>query len=292
MSFFRRTRLFAVLLGIIVFVALIGYSLTSRDNLSTSEEFVLDTVGWAQNIVHKPVQYTANVITNIKEIKQVYDENQILKARLMEYKNLINENQELKQDNQELRSVLNKTESIRDYDPIQATVIARSPEYWHQQVTIDRGSQHGVAKNMAVITGEGMTGKVQSVSEFTSTVLLISGFDELTRISVTVAPEGKEGESGFISGYDRENESLILNLNSYNAQVQEGDKVISSGLGGVFTRGLVIGTVTKVNPDQYGLAQEAQVTPSANLEDLDHVILVDSETVLPEEESNNEEEDG
>lgn len=292
MSFFRRTRLFVILLGIIVLVSLVGYSLSERSNLSIAEEFLLDTVGWGQNIIHKPAEFTANVISNIEDVKNTYQENQILKARLMEFKNLLRENQQLKQENQELRSVLGKTESIRDYEPIQATVIARSPELWFQQLTLDRGREDGLEENMAVITGEGMVGKIRSVSPFTATVQLLSGFDENNRISVIVSSEEDEdNESGFISGYNRETESLILSLNSYEANVEKGDSVVSSGLGGVFPPGLVIGTVSEVKPGRYGLAQEAQVIPAADMEDISHVIVVKRETVLPRKEETGSEEE-
>ncbi|QTM99957.1 rod shape-determining protein MreC [Sediminibacillus dalangtanensis] len=276
MSFFRRTRLFIILIGFIVLVALIGFSLSDRSNLTVGEEFLKDTVGWLQGVVHRPAEFTSSIFSNIDEIKHTYEENQLLKERLADHKSLLYEIQELKQDNEELRQILDKTESISDYEPIQASVRSQSPEPFFKEVTINKGEQDGVKKNMAVITGQGMVGKIQSAAEFSSTVQLLRGFDGSNRISVTVSQEDKEDESGFIIGYDEEKEALMLKLNSYESEVEEGALVVSSGMGGVFIRGLEIGTVEEVTPDKYGLTQMAYVTPAADVDNMDHVIVVNA----------------
>ncbi|MBM7572029.1 rod shape-determining protein MreC [Aquibacillus albus] len=284
MSFFRRKRLFTILIGFIILVGLIGFSLRDRDDLSTFEQFLHDTVGWLQSIVHVPVEFTTSFFSNIDDIRNTYDENQILKSRLNEYKNLIYEVQELRQDNEDLRNILEKTESITDFRPIQSTVIARGPEQWFQQVKINRGKQDGVEANMAVITGKGMIGKVQSASQFSSTVLLLSGFDRTNRISAYVNSEELEDDvPGFIVGYDEESELLELELNEYDTKLKEGELVVSSGLGGVFPKGLEIGTIKEVSPDRYGLTQIAYVQPSADLNRLNHVIVVDRSIAQPDE---------
>ncbi|SDK40791.1 rod shape-determining protein MreC [Sediminibacillus albus] len=274
MSFFRRTRLFIILIGFIVLVAFIGFSLRDRDDLTTAEEFLKDSVGWLQGIVHRPAQFTSNIFSNIDDIKNTYEENQLLKQRLAENKSLLYEIQELKQDNEELRSILEKAESISDYEPIQASVRSQSPEPFFKEVTINKGKQDGVRANMAVITGEGMIGKIQSAAEFSSTVQLLRGFDGSNRISVTVSQEDKEDEAGFIIGYDEEKEALMLKLNSYDSEIEDGALVVSSGMGGVFPRGLEIGTIEEVTPDKYGLTQMAYVTPAADVDSMDHVIVV------------------
>ncbi|WP_226036537.1 rod shape-determining protein MreC [Aquibacillus saliphilus] len=284
MYFFRKKRLFVILIGFIILVGLIGLTLRDREELSTVEEFLQDTVGWLQNVVHIPVEFSTSLISNIEDMKNVYEENQVLKSRLGQYKNLLYEVQELKQDNEELRNVLDKTESITDYQPIQASVIARSPEPAFHQVKISKGKQHGVESNMAVITGNGMIGKVQSAAQFTSTVLLLSGFDRSNRISVDVAIEDKKNVSGFIVGFDEESESLLLELNTYDVKLDGGELVVSSGMGGVFPRSLEIGTIEEVTPDKYGLTQIAHVTPSANLSNSDHVIVVNRLALQPEDE--------
>lgn len=291
MSLFRKKRLFILLMGIIILVVLIGYSLRDRGHLTTAEQFVSDTVGWAQSIIHTPVNFFTDFFTNIDDIKKTYEENQLLKEKLSEYKTLIYEVQELNKENEELRDTIELTDSIRDYNSIQATVISRSPERWIDQVTINKGEHTGVKKNMAVITAEGMIGKIQSTSKFTSTVQLLTGFDQYNRISATISREKGKGIFGLIEEYDDETHSLMFKIiDESNKDIEEGELVVSSGLGGVFPAGLPIGKVKEIIPDQYGLTRTALVEPAADMYDINHVIVVDR-TLEGEDEMIDEEED-
>jgi len=285
---FRKKRLFTILIGIIILVVLIGYSLRDRTNLTTGEQFVSDIIGMVQNVISTPVKYVTNIFENIDDIRNTYDENQLLREKLAQYKGLIYEVQELKEENKELRDIVDKADTIRSYNPIHATVTARSPERWIDQVTINKGSLAGVKENMAVITAEGMVGKIQSVSKLTSTVQLLTGFDEFNRISATISRKDGNDIFGLIEEYDKETNSLFLRIiEESDKDLKEGELVVSSGMGGVFPAGLPIGTVKEVVPDQYGLTRTALVEPAANMYDINNVIVVDR--VLEGEEEGEEE---
>ncbi|MFC3040018.1 rod shape-determining protein MreC [Virgibacillus xinjiangensis] len=290
MSFLRKRKLFILLIGFIILVALIGFSLSNRDNITTAEQFINDTVGWAQRTVHAPVQFITDIFTNIDEIQNTFEENRLLKEKLAEYGGLIYEVQELREENEELRDTLGITDSIREYNPVQASVVSRSPERWMEQVTINKGEQDGIRPNMAVITSEGMVGKIQTASQFTSTVQLLTGFDQLNRISATISREEGQDIFGMIEGFDPESDSLLFRIiEESDEDLQEGELVVSSGMGGVFPAGLQIGTVKDVVPDQYGLTRTALVEPAANMYDVDQVIVVDRK--LSESEEGGEEEE-
>jgi rod shape-determining protein MreC len=285
---FRKKRLFTILIGIIVLVVLIGYSLGNRTNLTIGEQFVSDIIGMVQNVISTPVKYVTNIFDNIDDIRNTYDENQLLREKLAQYKGLIYEVQEIKEENTELREIVDKADSIRSYNPIHATVTARSPERWIDQVTINKGSNAGVKENMAVITAEGMVGKIQSVSQLTSTVQLLSGFDEFNRISATISREKGNDIFGLVEEYDEKTNSLLFKIIEESDQdLEEGELVVSSGMGGVFPAGLLIGTVKEVIPDQYGLTRTALVEPAANMYEINNVIVVDR--VLEVEEEGEEE---
>src|SRR5699024_10422974 len=192
--------------------------------------------------------------------------------------------------NDELRDIIEETDSLLDYRPIHATVMSRSPERWVSQVTINKGSQHGVEDNMAVITADGMIGKIQSTSQFTSTVQLLSGFDQFNQISAMISREGKkEDVFGIIENYDKESESLMFKIiEESNQKVEEGDLVLSSGMGGVFPAGLMIGSVEEVVPDRFVLTSTALVKPSADLYKINNVIIVDRSLTGKEEEDEGE----
>ncbi|MCM3742141.1 rod shape-determining protein MreC [Oceanobacillus luteolus] len=278
MRFFRNKRLFIFLIGFILLVMLVGYTYRERLNITFAEELINDTVGWIQSAVHIPVNFTVDVVSNIQEFKDTYEENQILKEQLSQYRSLVYEVQEVRKENEELRDVLNllESDSIRSHEAIQAIVIARSPERWLEQVTINKGKKHGVQANMLVMTADGMIGKIQSASNYTSRVKLVTGFDQFNRISAMVSREDARNIFGMIEGFDEETNSLLFRIiEESEKDLEEGDLVLSSGMGGVFPAGVPIGTVKEVTSDQYGLTQIALVEPSADLYDINNVIILD-----------------
>lgn len=292
MPFFRKKRLFILLIGFIVLVALIGYSLKDRENLTSAEQFINDAVGWAQSIIHTPVNFVTNIFTNIDDFKNTYKENQILKEKIAQYKGLIYKVQETKEENEELRDSLELTESIRDYVPIQATVISRSPERWAEQITINKGKQDGVKKNMAVITAEGMIGKIQNANKFNSTVQLLTGFDQFNRISATISREKGKDIFGMIEGFDKKSNSLLFKIiEESDKDLKKGELVNSSGMGGVFPAGLQIGSVKEVISDHYGLTRTALVNPAADMYEIKQVIVVDRSLAEGEEGESVEEDE-
>ncbi|WP_409297446.1 rod shape-determining protein MreC [Peribacillus sp. SCS-26] len=271
-QFFLNKRLIVLLVSIIILVALIGFSVREREKLSWPERFLKDTTGFIQNIFHQPVQYAAGFFDNVNDLENTYQENKRLKTRLDEYVKLKTKVQDLEKENTELRDILDKKESLREFDPIQATVIARNPDMWHEKVIINRGKKHGIEKNMAVMTSKGLIGKIKNTTEFTSTVQLLSSMDPKNRISVSIP--GKGPIYGFIEGFDQKDRLLLMKKIPYDEKIKKGSEVVTSGMGGVFPKGLPVGKVEKVESDQYGLTQVAYVKPAAELYDVNHLIVV------------------
>lgn len=294
MQFFKNKRLFIFLIGFIVLVVLIGYSFKDRLNVTVGEGFINDTVGWIQYTIHLPVDFATDVITNVQDFRNTYEENQLLKEQLAQYKGLVYDVQEVNKENEELRAALDlmESDSIRSSEAIQAIVMSRSPERWLEQVTINKGEHHGVQSNMLVMTAEGMIGKVQTAYEYTSSVKLLTGFDQFNRVSAMISREEGNNVFGMIEGFDVETDSLMFRIIEESDQDLEKDElVVSSGMGGVFPAGVTIGTVKEVVSDQYGLTQIALVEPAADMYDINHVIVLDRQG-NPLEETSGEEDTG
>ncbi|MBW7650798.1 rod shape-determining protein MreC [Anoxybacillus sp. ST4] len=281
-KFFLNKRLIILLVSLMVLVALIGFSLKDRSELTWMEKFVKDTVVFMQSIVHKPAQLVAGFFENVNDLRHTYEENKRLKAHLEQYVLLQSEVESLKKENERLRELLDKKESLRDFVAIQATVVGRNPDRWEETLIVNKGSQHGVEKNMAVITPQGLIGKVRSVSPFSATVQLLSAKDRQNRISAFI--QGDENVFGLIEGYDEEREALLLKRIPYDAKIKKGQRVFTSGLGGIFPKGLFIGEVEEVVADEYGLTQIAYVKPAANFYDIDDVIIVKRKIDMVQEE--------
>ncbi|MDM5190155.1 rod shape-determining protein MreC [Bacillus sp. DX4.1] len=276
-QFFLNKRLIVLLVSIILLVALIGISLKERKSLTWPEQFVKDTVGVVERVFQKPANYVAGFFENVEDVKRTYEENKTLKEKLDKYAELSVKVKDLEKDNANLRETIGKKDSLRDYKPIQATVIARNPDKWYDLIGIDRGAQQGIQKDMAVMTSKGLVGRVKSVSQFTSTVELLSSMNRTNRISAVV--EGQERIFGLIEGYDKEKQTLIFTKIPSDVKVEKDQTVVTSGLSDIFPKGLVIGKIVDVAPDPYGLTQTAYVKPAADLNDVDHIMV--TKRVMP-----------
>lgn len=297
-QFFSNKRLIMLLVGVIFLVALISFSLRDRDHASLPEQFIKDVVGFGQSIFSKPTQYITGVFENVDSLLNTYDENKRLKSRLEEFAKLQADVNVLTLENSKLREIVDKEENLRKYEPIQATVIARNPDQWEEKVVLDKGTIHGVEVNMAVMTSQGLIGKVFLTTSFTSTVELLSTQNPNYRVSAMVTVDGEKKVFGLIEGYDDERNELILKRIDSNIEIKAGQKVMSSGLGGIFPEGLFIGEITEVTTDDFGLTKMAYIKPAADFALLDHVMVakrsmpsvsgIDGEVIVEEEEEKEE----
>lgn len=283
--FFSNKRLILLMLGVILLVALISYTLRDRDNVSLPEQVIKDTVGAGQSLFSGPAHFVTGIFDNVDSLLNTYKENQHLKGRLEEFASVQAEVTDLRSENDQLKEVVGKEADLRDYNPIQATVIARNPDQWEEKVILNKGKNDGVEENMAVMSAQGLIGKVTLVTKSHSTVELISTQNPNYRVSAMVIG-GEEGVFGLIEGYDAERRELMLKRIDAQVELEVGQQVVSSGLGGIFPKGLVIGEITEITIDEFGLTQLAYVKPAADFTLLNHVMIADREVPEVDGEDN------
>ncbi|MEG0473857.1 MAG: rod shape-determining protein MreC [Solibacillus sp.] len=279
MPHLANKKLIVLLISVIFLVALIGFSLRDRHNATLPEQIIKDTVGFAQSIVAKPANYITGIFSNIESLLNTYEENIRLKMRLEDFAALQAEVGALKAENASLRELTSVEESLRDFDPIQATVIARNPDQWEEKIILNKGTADGVEKNMAVMTARGLVGKIVIATPFTSEVELLYTNNENYRVSAIVLGENNEEIHGLIEGYDVERNELLLKRIDSNLKLKVGEKVQTSGLGGIFPKGILIGEVTEVTTDDFGLTKMAYVKPAADFSMLENVIIAKRKTI-------------
>ena len=273
MPHLSNKKLIILLICVIFLVALISFSLRDRGNATFPERIIKDTVGFAQGLVAKPSNYIIGIFEDINSLFNTYEENKRLKARLEEFAVLQAEVNTLTSENTELRELVNVEESLRDSEPLQATVIARNPDQWEEKIILNKGTAHGVQKNMAVTTARGLIGKVTLVTAYTSQVELLYTNNSNYRVAA-LAQEETGDVYGLVEGFDNERGELIFKRIDSSANIEEGSKVITSGLGGIFPKGILIGEVTEITTDDFGLTKMAYVKPAANFSLLENVTLL------------------
>ncbi|RLJ87217.1 rod shape-determining protein MreC [Planococcus citreus] len=272
-QFLSNKRLILLLIGVILLVALISLTLRDRGQVSLPEQIVKEAVGAGQSVFSRPAHFVTGVFDNIDSLINTFEENRLLKARLEEFAGVQAEVTDLRSENEELKELVGKEEDLREYNPIQAVVIARNPDQWEEKIILNRGTNHGVKENMAVMTAGGLIGKVTIVTPTTSTVELVTTQNPNYRVSAMVL--GEDDVFGLIEGYDAERRELLLKRIDFSVDLKEGDQVVSSGLGGIFPKGIVIGEITEVTIDEFGLTKLAYVKPAADFSMLNHVVIAD-----------------
>ena len=263
-----------IIVGIVAFViiiiAILSYILNRDKKLNIFETIIKDTVVGIQRVIYYPFNAISDLIGEYNELRDVLKENEILKSNIDKTDSLEAENIELKKEIEQLKSELDIDYVLSDYTYLNATVVSRNTGYWYNTLTIDKGLQNGVEVGMVVINSTGLIGKIVTVSNFTSDVRLITTTDTNNKISVTVT-DGENKITGLINGYDYEKGVLEVEGISNTESVNVGDFVYTSGLGGVFPSGILIGKVESITTDVYDLSKIINVTPSADFDDINYV---------------------
>lgn len=164
-------------------------------------------------------------------------------------------------------------------------MLSRNPDQWMNTLVINQGAKDGIENNMAVMTSEGLVGRISKVNQFSSQVDLISTNTRANRLSVNIQHDDKN-VFGLIDHYDSKNEELIITDINNKDSVKKGDKVVTSGLADQLPSSIYIGEVSKVENDEYGLSKEVRVKTAANLSDLNHVYVAKRDPkTIPDNES-------
>jgi rod shape-determining protein MreC len=196
---------------------------------------------------------------------------------------LLKENETLRRENQQLRlQAAQATETARENNRLRqligwqpkttwklklANVVLREPANWWRTIQIDLGSRDGLRENLPVLTMDGLVGRIASVSPTSAQVVLLG--DRNCKVAAIVE---ETRDTGVIGASDPLDNSLVaLGFLSKNANLKPGQNVATSGLGGIFPKGIPLGKIVDARPVEYGLYTEARVKVAANLSSLEEV---------------------
>jgi len=269
----KNVHIFLVVLVIVIVVALISYTIKNDKKLSGAESLVKDLVVGVQQILYNPFKSINNFFDDFAKLNDVLEENKILKSNIEKIESLEAENIELKQEIKKMKEELNVDRVLSDYDYLNATVVSRNSLYWYNTLTIDKGTKNGVEEGMVVINSTGLIGKIYNVSKTSADVKLITTTDTNNKISVIIT-NGDNNLVGVINGYNYDDGYLKIEGISNTETVSVGDVVYTSGLGGVFPSGILIGYVDSITTDVYDLAKIINVKPSAKFDNINYVTIL------------------
>lgn len=184
-----------------------------------------------------------------------------------------NVNSSLEKEIQELKETLELNRTLTEYEPENATILSRNKAYWFHTITIDKGKKAGIKKNMAVVTKNGLIGKITKVSNYSSEVKLITTDDINFKVSIAIKTNDIDNYA-ILNGYDKETGLIKATGIDKTTNIEKDNVVLTSGLGEMFPGGIYIGTVEKVESDKYDLSKTVYIKTYQNFNDIHYVTVL------------------
>lgn len=208
----------------------------------------------------------SKIKNSVNDLRKVHEDNERLRERLVDANVKLSMLEEAGRENIRLRSVLG-FEPPTGYSLLPAKVLAVTGDKVPTEAVINRGYLDGVTLSEPIINEEGLLGKIISVSHSYSTVQLLT--DPLNRVAVRVAESREMGIAKYVMS-----QGLIVDNVPYQGDVKQGDLIISSGLGGLYPPGLVVGTVIAVERPKSDPFLTVRLAPAADFNSLDELFIL------------------
>jgi len=275
---FSRKTVMIVGLVVAIMVNIIVLSLSTRHNQKAyvSGRFALALVAPFQEAVTRSIRFCENIWRHYFFLVATAEENERLKRQLGWAVERNNQLTEVELSNLRLRELLNFRKSMPGRY-MAAEIIGRDPSAWFKTAVIDKGAADGLRRGLPVVVAEGVVGQITEVAAHHSKVLLI--IDQNSAVDALVQ---RTRARGIIEGKSADQCALKYVLRKNDVKV--GDAVVSSGLDGVYPKGLQVGYVSGVIRRNSGIFQEVTVSPFVDFEKLEEVLVILN---LPESKSAN-----
>lgn len=261
--------LIVVSIGLVVLMAI---SISSTRDLSFAESVIGDILSPVQTLFTNASNQIAGLFLYIGEFKDMRENYYDIVEEMEKYQDIELENDELRAENERLNKLLGFVEENEQFVIVGARVIGKDPDRWYGSLTIDRGRNDGVVNNMAVMTNDGLVGRVVETAANWSRVKILP--DVSSSISAIVQRTRDGGiVKGNISGTAGDELLRMIYLPT-DSDAQVGDKVITSGFGDIFPKGLYIGTVVELYKNEYDSFVTAVVEANVDFYHIEEVLLV------------------
>jgi len=265
----RRQRALIITLVVICVLLVTVYSRESKDGLfHRMQRFSLDIVSPLQKGMSKVLSPVKDGIGFLADLGDARGERDRFKEEVEELQGQVDEIEELKRENDTLKDMIEVKESRQDLAFLVVDVIGANPDIWEQTIQIGAGYSDGLQEYMAVLSEDGsLVGRIIMCTSEASLVQLIT--DDKSSVGAMLQ---HNAEMGVVKGEGRG--GVRLELLNQDAEVETGDVVVTSGLGGTCPSGIPIGIITEISERRADLSVGIVITPRASLTRLDRVMVV------------------
>ncbi|HHW02026.1 MAG TPA: rod shape-determining protein MreC [Thermoanaerobacterales bacterium] len=271
---FRNKRWWLLLVVMSVLAFAMSFTAKNNDLFNRFSLPVITAISPVQKVLSTASLTIKEGLGTIPEIFALKKQNEELLKQVRELEQYKQRFLEYQRENINLRSMLGLKQRNFQYELEAAEVIGRDPGNWFNVILIDKGENNGIKKDMAVITDQGLVGYTISVGKNYAKVLLIT--DDRSSVSAMIERTRDNGIlKGTIDPAPRGYVKMVFL--PQEANIVKGDIVISSGLGGIVPKGIVIGEVVEAKKEPYDLMQYAIVKPEVDLQKLEQVFVIKSQ---------------
>lgn len=269
----RFTRIQKILISMIVVFLLFGL-ITLATGGNALSRFGYDAFSVVKySLVDHPVEVVKNWKEQLDALKTVYNENDDLKKIIASqdmYKAELDEKTRIIEELEELYDL----EVSANYEKINAEVMSRDISTWSNTVTLNKGSKDGIEVDMAVVSSKGLIGKISEVNANTCKVKLLTTENGDASVSIKVELEDGTTTDGILENYTASNNRYNIQLFDANAKIEKGLSVITSGNGGVFPPGILVGKVNSEEEAYDNKGKKLIVRPSVDFNDFSYVAVL------------------
>lgn len=251
---------------VVVNIILLFVSARYVGSSSTSSHMGMGIVSPLQKAVTTSIRSLRSMWAHYFFLVSTEKENDGLKKLLAKTIYDVNQCKETALSNDRFRKLLD-FKNASGFQSISAEVIGKDPSPWYQMLVIDKGVSEGITKGLSVLVPEGVVGQVIDASDHYAKVLLI--IDSNSAVDALVQ---QTRAHGIVKGNSQGR--CLLHYVSRKEVVNIGDAVVSSGLDGVFAKGLLIGKVTDIIRNKAGIFQDIEVSPFVDFDKIEEVLVV------------------
>lgn len=258
---------------VIIISIILGIITINRKNHSFFEK----TIGFVLSPIQKSTTSSLNWVQqkfeSFSRFKKLEEENEVLKLELDLKEQEIKRLKQLEIENEKLSSLLNTSSKYREYPKITANITAKDPGNWYENFIIDKGEKDGIKKNMVVLAVGGLVGKIEEVGyNYAKVSAIINGTYSVSAKSI------RTDDEGFVKGDLSKNGICKMEYIDKEAEIKEGDEIVTSHLSEIYPAGITIGYVKEIYlEEETKLSKTAIIEPVVDFKHLEKVLIIDKQ---------------
>lgn len=267
------TNKYFVILLIVTIILIIGmiFSVNKSYETSPNDNFLIKLTMPVQKFIAGISENVRGFFSHFGNIAELRQENEKLKNQITQLEEKNHRNEIYKTENERLRSMLDIKDSYKDFKLVAANVTGRDSSTWFLSITIDKGTKHGLAMTDTVITPDGLVGHITDIGSDWAMITTI--LDSQSTVAVMV--ERTEDLATVDGDIDLSANGLCkMTYIPKDSSITVGDIAKTSGFGGVYPKGITVGKILKIHPENKGVSQYAEIEPAVNFDRIYEVFVI------------------